>query len=123
MNKFIARIYSGALEFIHGLFFLALIVFTIYVFNADDEIKENLWIIVLIYLAAIGTWIVIFGFITTIVVMARTLDEIKAQNEAMLSLIREASIKHASAGDNLRSPAPTTAGATEPFIGGSATRI
>lgn len=116
MNNFIARAYSGTLELVHMLFLLAMIIFTIYVFKDPDETGLTVRQIMLVYATAFVTWIVIFGFITTIVVMAGTLTDIKEQNRAMVAFLQEI----ATAGSDVTPEALPAARATrsydEPFL-------
>lgn len=115
MNRFIARLYAQALAIIHGLFLLALILFTIYVFGGFDAPRLNGLQILLIYATAIGTWIVVFGFITTIVVMSDALAEIKEQNRALVAYLGDMAFKMKEAPSE-RLPVDTSPRSNEPFI-------
>lgn len=113
MNNFIARAYAQALEIIHVLFLLGMIIFTVYVVRND--VGFSLWHILLVYLVGFGAWIVIFGFITTVVVMADTLHEISNQNQIMAAFLQEIAATPGQATTGAPSLAARHA-SDEPFI-------
>ena len=115
MNSFIARTYAQALEILHVLFFIGMVIFTVYALNGAGSGRLSLWHIMLVYLVGVGAWIVIFGFITTVVVMADTLNEISNQNQIMAAFLQKIATSSGQATSGIPSLAAMHA-SDEPFI-------
>lgn len=111
MNKIIARFYSSMIEGMHILFVAGLVMVAIYFWNNDSG--YSVFHVGIMILGAIVGWVVIFGFITTVVVISNTLQEIHRQNEIMSIFLKKIAVSFDA---NNREPvAPTRP--SEPFIG------
>lgn len=117
MNRFIARFYSNIIEWLHILFILAVLFIALHFGNAESN-RSPLEIGFVVLLAVVG-WVVVFGFITTVVVMGDTLNEIRKQNEIMTIFLKKIST---SAGGLPSQTEPTRTRPSEPFIRQDATR-
>lgn len=118
MNQLIATLFAKLLGFLHGLFALALVVFTIYVlggFGTPRPISGAQ--VALIYAIVIITWVIIFGFITTIVVMSSTVSDIKEQNRALIAHLSDMALKMGKFPVEFTRAEEVSSQAVEPFIG------
>lgn len=115
MNRFIARCYSKIIEGLHALFILGVVLVALY-FSGVESRYSPLMIGFTLLLVIVG-WVVVFGFITTVVVMADTLNEIKKQNELANAFLQKlASFPMAPQNPSAARPRPPQG---EPFIGSS----
>lgn len=87
MNRFIARFYSNIIEGLHILFILAVVFIALHL--GGTELNYPPLAIGFIVLLVIVGWVVVFGFITTVVVMGNTLNEIREQNEIMAVFLKK----------------------------------
>ncbi|MBV6306521.1 hypothetical protein KVP10_16640 [Candidimonas humi] len=120
MNRLIARFYSGIIEATHILFVLAIAIIVLYLWNSDSHYPAAT--VGLIVLGIVVGWVVVFGFITTVVVMSNTMDEIRRQNEMMAMFLED--IASSVGGHTQLEPqaAPIRLRSAEPFIGSSKSR-